>query len=289
MILSTSVILLSAAGCRSWIMEDRTACPTFVFIDTDITGAAVPEEADVHVDIHDKAYHNTYVKDTVTAFRLKDAGYYAEVPKQEYLNVEGLAGFNGLVRDGDRWTIPEGSNGAPYYWFKSMVPGAGEQTYVHARFTKEYSKFNIQFIFDVVEFPYAVTVSANTNGIDISTGEPTQGRFIYEAREGARTGQYSFIVPRQRDNTLRIKLHRRSENTPLPAPGVMPMTDVSGGEDPAQMIGDLYLWEYLRQIEGFSWEMENLVDVNIEINYVLLTVSVAVEEWDSVETFAFRM
>ena len=271
--------LLSATGCRQWILEDRMDCPTFVFISIDPEGAPLPPEYDVHLDIHDKLYKETFLRDTVTAVKLTDTGYYAEIGKQEFINIEGLAGFNTLSRDGENWTIPFGENGVPYYWFKTSTEATEEQTHVKARFTKEYSRINVQFVIEGMVFPYDLVVKGNTCGMDISTGAPLAGPFEYAAPEGSRPGSFSFIAPRQKDNLLRMELHRKADITKA-GPTV---------EDPAERIDDIYLWSILKNIAGFSWDMENLIDIDIEINYVYSTVTIAIADWDSVETYEYNM
>lgn len=254
-------------------------CPTFVFISIDPDGYPIPSDADVHLDIHDKHYSKTFLRDTVTAVHLIENGYYAEIGKQEFINIEGLAGFVGLDRDGEEWTIPEGKDGVPYFRFKTFAEATEEQTHVKAYFTKEYSRISVQFVIEGMEFPYNLTVKGNTCGVDLSTGDPLQGAFSYEVPEGRRPGAYSFIVPRQKDNSLRLELHKKHDDTKV---GM-------AEENPAERIDDIYLWELLKNIQGFSWDMENLIDIDIEINYVYSTVTISVDEWDSVETYEYNM
>ena len=282
LLLLVAVLSLSGStGCRQLILENRMDCPTFVFISIDPEGYPLPQDLDVHLDIHDKLYSTTLLRDTVTAVHLTENGYYAEIGKQEFINVEGIAGFNGLMRNGEEWIIPDGEDGAPYYRFKTSATATDEQTHVKARFTKEFSRINIQFVIEGMEFPYNLIAKGNTYGLDLSTGDPLKGTYTYDVPEGRRPGSYSFIVPRQKDNSLRLELHRKDD---YGSTKVGPTND-----DPAERIDDIYMWDLLKKIDGFSWDMENLIDIDIEINYVYSTVTIAVDDWDSVETYEFNM
>ena len=51
----------------------------------------------------------------------------------------------------------------------------------------------------------------------------------------------------------------------------------------------LFVLGIAASISPVAFTMENLIDIDIEINYVYSTVTIAVDDWDSVETYEFNM
>ena len=49
-------------------------------------------------------------------------------------------------------------------------------------------------------------------------------------------------------------------------------------EDPQDTI---LLWNLLKQVEGFSWELKNLPDITVEIDYIRSEVTLSITDWQT--------
>ena len=136
--------------------------------------------------------------------------------------------------------------------------------------TKEFSRVLVRFKSEDGVFPYSVIVSGNTCGIDLVTGRPLEGDFRFVPIEST-PGVFLFTVPRQADYSLSLELWAGADSK-------------VGKEG---HVDDLILWNALQNIDGFSWSMENLPDLTVEIDYVKASVTVLVNDWDLSSTINY--
>lgn len=255
-------LLLFAQSC-SLVLEDRHECPAFVFFSRE--GESEPGDYDkVLVKVMDGDTMEELSSDEPLLETLCSDNYSIAIPKREEILSCGVTGMRVGTFDGNLLVIPAGNQGDPVYRFFKSGPLEGEEFRVPVRFTKEFSRIEVQFRSDDGEFPYNVVVTGNTCGIDISSGMPVPGAFRYSPPQTEK-GVFRFRVPRQGDYTLSLELWT--------AP------DAKSGKA-EENVDNLVLWNALQGIKGFSWAMENLPDLTVVIDYVKSSVSVLVNDWD---------
>ena len=255
-------LLLAAVSC-SLVLEDRQDCPAFVFFSRE--DDSEPGDLDkVLVKVMDGETMEELSSDDPLLEQLCSDSYSIAIPKREEILSCGVTGIRVGALEGTLMEIPVGNQGDPVFRFCKSGPLEGEEFRVPVKFTKDFSRIEVQFRSDDEEFPYNVVVTGNTCGIDIASGMPVQGAFRYTPPQ-AEKGVFRFRVPRQGDYTLTLELW----TAPDPK---------SGLEE--EHVDDLVLWNALQNIKGFSWALENLPDLTVMIDYVKSSVSVLVNDWD---------
>lgn len=258
---------LSLVSCRKWVLEDRTACPSFLFFDITNADSFGP---------YDKVYTNVYAhprgqfideaESTVNGINDKDL--YFTVRSTEYVKGYGLMGYEALMRDGETYTLPLGENYPALFRYTYEDVVKEESFVVPVEFVKDYAKVTVEFVgyqtFTVTggKFPFDVVVKGNTNGINAMTGIPVRG--AYEVRPEEQTeGLYEFNLPRQADSQLIMEIYGR------PA-----FPELEGHER------TFNLYDILYEQGGVTWREKNLPDIRIVIDYQETTVAVFVTPWD---------
>lgn len=255
-------LLLTAAQSCSLVLEDRSGCPAFVFFKRE--DDAREEDFDkVWVKVLDGKTMELLSSDEPLLEKLCSESYSLSIPKREEILSCGVTGIRTQQLSGNRLTIPQGNQGDPVYRFCRKGALEGEQFVVPVRFTKEFSRVEVQFRSQKDDFPYEVVVTGNTSGIDVATGMPLPGAFRYSPPQTDK-GVFRFRVPRQGDYTLSLEL----------------WTSPDSKADTPEMVDDVVLWNTLQNIKDFSWAMESLPDLTIVIDYVNASVSVNVNDWD---------
>ena len=259
---------LTCASCRSLVLEDRRDCPAFIFFNR-------PDDCPVG----NKEIVDIMVMDAVTMEELaSDKPLMREIGEDYFLSIEkrpeivtvGVAGIRMGVINGTRLELPDGCQGDPIYLYSQKEPLVDESALVTLNMTKEFSRVLVRFKSEDGTFPYKVVVTANTCGIDLVTGRPVEGAFRFVPIEST-PGVFLFTVPRQADYSLSLELWSDSESKVG-----------SGGH-----VDDLLLWNALQNINGFSWAMESLPDLTVEIDYVNASVTVLVNDWNISSTFNY--
>ncbi|MCR5408836.1 MAG: hypothetical protein K6E61_07030 [Bacteroidales bacterium] len=256
-------LLLVASPSCSLVLEDRQECPAYVFFHRDQDSD--PGDFDrVIVKVMDGETMEELYADDLLLEKLCSESYSIAIPKRKELLSCGVSGARVSSLDGNCLVLPPGYQGDPVYRFIKKDRLVGEEFHVPVRFTKEFSRVQVIFKSDDGVFPYDVVVTGNTCGMDIATGMPIEGVFRYKPPE-TEPGIYRFTVPRQCDYSLSLELWT--------AP------DAKSGQE-EQHVDDVVLWNALQNIKGFSWAMESLPDLTIEIDYVKASVTVLVSDWD---------
>ena len=201
---------------------------------------------------------------------LDNRDYYLTIRKRPEVVSVGVAGVRMSSLNGTRLELPVGNQGDPIYRFSKREPLNDEIVHVPLKMTKEFSRVLVRFKSEDGEFPYSVVVSGNTGGIDLVTGRPIIGDFRFVPIEST-PGVFLFTVPRQADYSLALELWA--------GPG-----SKVGKEG---HVDDLILWNALQNIQGFSWAMESLPDLTVEIDYVKASVTVLVNDWDLSSTINY--
>jgi len=272
-IMAIAFVPAAICACQSLIREDRSDCPaTLLFEFTDDQGLGDAEL--MYLEAFPVLGPETKVTDTTTVGAMAGKSYTLQVRRSDAVSIYGLACFgrSHIVREG-RWVVDPGQDGDRLYRFGAQVSGMEESAIVPVELTKEHSYIRVKFKqYDMQKeqgrFPFTVVVAANTCGIDLYSGAPVPGTFQFFPEEKL-AGEFEFTVPRQADQSLTLELW-----------------DKSGGEAP---LDSIVLWTLLKQVEGFSWDMKNLPDLYVEIDYVRSEVTLSISDWQTVTSIHYAI
>lgn len=253
--------MMLACSCHGLVFEDRSGCPSFVFFRVeDPNGVPVTEE--LRLEIRETSGMEMLASDIVPLGRMEDRDYFLEVRKCEAISATGTAGISKAVCAGRMCTVAPGTQWDPVYRFSWTSSAMGGETFVPVRMKKEYSKICVRFSSPEGIFPYTVAASANTCGMDLVSGVPLKGPYSCSPAE-EEPGVFRFTVPRQADRSLALQLTAK--------PGV----SIEYGP-----VDQIVLWNALEKINGFNWELENLPDIDIDIDYARSQMTVIVNDWE---------
>jgi hypothetical protein len=265
-------IVLTAVGllmisCQSLIWENRMDCPSLLRFDIE-NANAFDGVNPVLVEAYSQAEETLLTADTTIVNNIQDQSFSLKVKKSDAVMGYGVMGFEGARREGHfRWVVDQGADFVPLYRFAyEKVSTWEESVLVPVEFVKDFTRVTVRFTdYDRLgnagdRFPFRLCVTANTAGIDVSTGIPVKGDFRYEPLE-EDAGTFRFIVPRQADHSLTLDLNGISE---------------TGQES------SFNLWTLLQAQTDFSWEAKNLADVYIEFDYTKALFNISVAGWDQV-------
>lgn len=249
-------------------MENRTECPSYLFFNIR-NGDEFAYYEDVFVKAMD-VYTREYVSgDTTTVEHIQGHSFYLPVRKQQTVAGYGVLGYKGSHCEGEsKWVTNEGQNGAPLYRFDYQAYCDGEYTEASVELTKEHMNVTVRFLdFDSFVgaggiFPFYIVIRGGTRGIDAMSGIPVRGSFLYQPEEET-AGLFRFTVPRQGDHALFMDLYAKD-----------------GAYIEEGLIHTFDLWDLLRRKDDFSWEMKNLPDVYIELNYRESGIRIQLTDWD---------
>ena len=261
------LLTVSLSSCKSLILENRKGCPAWLYIDLE-ENQEIEGKSSVKIAVRDGRTSEVIAADTPRIEDLDPDRYSLEIHKTESVVVSGVTGVIRSKEEGSprTLTIPSGQQGDPLYLFSTEVPAMADELIVPAKLRKEYSRITFRFSLEEGTFPYRVSVTGNTAGTDIVSGKPVEGPFRYEMEEQS-PGVFSCIVPRQKDLMLALEL--------IPKEG---LTAIEG------FSGILLLWEYLERLEGFSWNLENLPDISLDIDFFHLNITVSINDWNIAQT-----
>ncbi len=255
-VLPLCLALVAASGCRGLVLEDRSDCPLFLFYDLVDRGGL--EDGDpVVLSVWDASDRSPLAFRAASVGDLADKGFFLTLRKRPEVTAAGVCGLPSGTPDGvDVVSIPFGEEGYPLRRFSASTPGLREEATVPVLIRKDYSRVTVRFLTEDGVFPYSVFAKGSTAGLDLLTGKPIEGPFHCEPRETA-PGEYVFIAPRQGDGALTLELF-----------------DGTG-----EHADDLILEDWLSRMEGFSWDLPSLPDIEVRIDFVRAEVIVTVNDW----------
>ena len=256
--------LLPLPSCSTLVREDRMECPSqlnFRLVNPEL----VPPAGEVQIIARGEHMLQPLAWGSTTLPALADGSFRLQVPKLPEVAVYGGLGLlNGHEKEG-AWVVDAGQDGDPLFRFCSRLPTLDETALVPVEFTKEYCRITVWIVPSGEpgdECPVQLTARAHTSGIDLESGRPVPGIYRFSPEERA-PGLFSFTVPRQADQSLTLEL--------TPKPG--------GGTQVPDHLGDIVLWPYLCRSDGFSWELRNLPDADIELDIWQSVVHVSLTDW----------
>jgi len=271
--LGTAILLLIGLfSCKAIVLEDRMACPAMLYIDRE-DGQAIEGDASVLLAVRDSHTSEVIAADNPRLEDLEPDRYSLEIHKSPGIIVSGVIGAKRSRGEGGArtLTIPSGLEGDPLYIFTASSPALDDELIVPAKLRKEHCRMTFRFCLEEGGFPYRLAVIGNASGIDLMSGKPVEGPFRFEPEE-EKPGIFHCIVPRQADRLLALEL-----------------TPKEGLNAHEGFAGTLLLWEYLQRLEGFSWEIENLPDITLDIDFFHLSITVAVNDWNIAQTVSLSI
>lgn len=255
--------LLPLPSCSTLVREDRMECPSqlnFRLVNPEL----VPPGGEVQIIARGEHTLQPLAWGCTTLPALADGSFRLQVPKlPEVVVYGGLGLLNGHEKEG-AWVVDAGQDGDPLFRFCSRLPTLDETTLVPVEFTKEYCRITVWIVprEDAAgDCPVSLTARSHTSGIDLGSGEPVEGIYRYSPEERA-PGLYTFTVPRQADESLTLELKPKPGETQLP-----------------EAMGEILLWPYLCRSDGFSWQLKNLPDADIELDIWRSVVHVSLTDW----------
>ena len=259
--------LLLLSSCRSLVLEDRTACPSFLYFN--VTNSILFEDfQNVFVSAFSYPDKTFMSCDTTVLSNIQDKSFYLEVKKSDAVVGHGAMGFEELIlKDGSKWVVDEGSNYAPLYRFDYKAPARSESAVIPVEMVKDHSKVTVEFVnidsFTTSSgtFPFYIVIKGNTCGVDGFDGKPIRGDYVYEPEE-EKVGVFNFIVPRQFDRALIMELYAK------------PGEYIEEG-----LIRTFALWDFFKEY-GMSWDAKNLADLYVKIDFVESHYEVKVMPWE---------
>lgn len=271
-IAAACIAIPCALSCRGLILENRLACPEFVFFDVkDVRD--LESAASIRLNIRDRSSGDILGEDRPLIEDISPDDYHIAIRKTKEITVTGVAGLR-MSGDYDNLSaigVPTGYQGDPIYRFVVDTLGLQDEIHIPVVMLKDHSKIKVRFRSDDGTFPYRIVVKGNTAGTDLLTGQPIRGRFRYEPPEN-EPGVFEFIVPRQIDYLLALEIWAK--------PG---MTHEEGYLD------DFILWSVLQKIKGFDWDLVNLPDISVEIDFARSSVTLCVNDWEIAETISYTI
>lgn len=267
-----AVVTALLPSCRSLVLEDRLDCPRFLFFNAQ-NAEAFEEYESVYVTVFNHPGGYFIDRDTTRLKAIQNYEFYFTLRHELAVKGYGMLGFNAetVDPDGVTWRIAPGKDSDPLFRFAYQAPTQEESFIVPVEFVKDHSKVDVQFVgietFEDAggQFPFTISVTGNTCGIDALTGVPVRGPFEYAPKED-RIGHFSFVLPRQADNALRMEIYGKPD-----------VYDREG------LIDSFDFSKILVEQGGITWEEKNLPDLQITIDYQELKVSVTVIEWEEQE------
>jgi len=254
------------------VLEDRMVCPAMLYIDRE-DQQILEGKSSVLLAVRDSYTSEVIAADNPHLEDLAPDRYSLEIHKSPGITVSGVIGAmkSGGTPGARILTIPSGLEGDPLYIFTASVPALEDELTVPVKLRKEYSRITFRFCLEDGIFPYRLAVVGNTSGIDLMDGKPVEGPFRFEPEEEL-PGIFSCIVPRQADLQL-----------------VLELTPKEGLNAQEGFAGTLLLWDYLHRLDGFDWNLENLPDITVDIDFFHLSITVSVNDWNIAQTISLSI
>lgn len=245
-----------ASSCS--IKEDRTPCPCWLDI-------FLPDSNTSTVGI------SLWQGDQ--QLLTEDVEYTRFVP---FLEKEVKRGFNrlsaferkgNLKMNGTCVKIETGHQCDSLYAYSDIVDCTGEFAIDTIVFHKQFATLSLQIVnAEEITYPYTLSVRGNVNGTDLTTLSPINGKFLYEpSLDENCTG--TCRLPRQKDSSLALD-----------------MCKIEGGS----LVDTIPLGDLIEKT-GYDWNLADLDDITIIIDFAKAEIVVSVNEWQSEYTYEIEI
>lgn len=261
-----SVQLAALLACSCSIKEDRTLCPCTLNLDYTLIRAD-----DRIADVENNIMYLGIPSQTCSQIRIGDypQGQSMVIARKDAF-LSCYLGYSPERISSGRLFIPEGEDGDAFFSYHEelFIGPDTEDVYVTPRLCNECTKIVVCFVDnDSASEEYSLMAKSSTNGLDLSTGRPTAGKFTCNmpSFDGK---SFSFNMPRQGSRDIVI--------------------DVLSARD-SGFLYDIKLYEELDRA-SYDWNAESLpplVVINIERQNVIIDVKII--DWDEAVYFNYYM
>lgn len=258
------ILTFLPASCGKLVFENRSECPSVLYLKA-VNVWDVPQGSPVYYEAltPDRSVVLDQHTEDISAFL--DGTATVRVSVSQNVIVCGAAcSDDRIVRSGTQWMALTGNDWPELWRFSTSVPAFIDTEVENIRFMKEYMEVTVHLVNgweepDLPVHDYELVVSSSTAGIDIRSGFPVKGDYYYKPR--LKDASFVFRVPRQGDRTLQFVI------TPFDERG-------HRYEDRSVRV---VLWGSLQYVHGFSWEADDLPDLDVEYDCVNGSVGVFVD------------
>lgn len=240
----TSLFLLT--GCT--VVEDRRPCPCLLTLDFSGTDTELISDVDVLLIGDSGVIHRAFLDADVFM-----PEYRITVPREEmFLNVYCYK--DDYLSDADGLHISHGSDCPRVYMHSSQIHAYNEIATDTVVMHKNHCVMDI-VMEEYGEFKYGLCLKGNVCGYG-RDGRPLEGDFEFRPETVAHN-RFQVVLPRQMDSSLILEI-----------------------DDGTGVVKRFALGEYLAS-GGYDWNMEDLQDVEVYIDWRMTVISVFVKDWDA--------
>lgn len=236
--------------CSCSVKERRCDCPGWLQLD--MSGLDRERFPQVNVNV---LSDGGFRFNELVPFGGYKSDYIIEVPREKIdvcvCTVENIQ-QPGVV-------IPLGGDCPEVYLWGDSLEYTSELRKDTVALHKSFSMLSIKMLRDDGSLPYSLIMEGDVCGFD-RAGRPLSGDFKVSARPDD-DGLCRVRVPRQKDASLVLKV-----------------------DDSGKVARTFALGEYIAS-SGFDWNIPDLEDIDVTINFSLMSVSVVVGDWTTTVTF----
>jgi len=232
-----------SVGCS--VLEDRLLCPCALTLSFEKVNYADFEDVDVAVTSVDNFLFNK----TINLYDYAD-GLVINVPKAEVkVNVVSCRDEAEKYLNSGAMKIPYGSQCPQVYMYGNTLDTRCETLADTVCLHRNFCRISIEIVStDFTDGSTMIGLEGTVDGYS-ADGSISEGPFLAET---IISRQCSFLVPRQKDDSLMMKIRQGSV-----------------------LLRIFPIGEYIVQ-SGYEWSMEDLEDVSIILNYAAMTLNVSV-------------
>jgi len=263
-IISFLLLILCTLLSSCSIKEDRSGCPCYLTVDlSQVLNASLTPPSWWDRDLRIALLQDgTTIRESRVPYEEAQPEYVYQVPKGSVW-VTGVLGLDaGLMTDGVV-RYPEGQESDCLYVSSRLVPCEGEEARCVLEMYKQFSRIEI---LGLESFDYRMVVTAGCSGLDLRTREALEGRFRFPIR-CEEDGSCHFRLPRQQSDDLMILLLDKQDG---------------------HLDNSIPLGRFLTDI-GYDWNAASLSDVTVRVDFVTLSVSITISDWDRTVEFPFTV
>lgn len=260
----TALAAVSLSSCS--VKEPRENAPTIVTLNLDkFADLKVSDKARVSV------FSGRKSNKTGDVLLSECIGIGHKVLVEKTLNIFSCAvGFEGMEMKADSiWCLP-GREWCPL-WRDGFSEEIREDImYFTMTPHKEYCTiyFEIVGLEPSERYPYDIRVKASSNGVRLHDACPIAGTFTaYASRPDLAVNMMSVRVPRQADYGLTMELIERKADNP---------EKIYNPKD----VKKVYNLGKIMETFGYSWNLTDLEDFKLMVDFAQATIVAGIEEWD---------
>lgn len=259
--------VLAVTSCS--VKEPRWNSPSLVTLDLDrFEALKVSDKAEVTVfsGRRSNRTENVYLPECV--------GIGHKMLVEKTMNTFSCAvGYEGMETKADSIYCLPGKQWCPL-WRDGFTENISEDLY---RFSFEPHKEYCTVRFEIVgikpneRYPFDILVKASYNGVRLHDAQPIEGRFsAFASRPDLATNVMTVRVPRQLGYGMTMELIQRTPDNP------------ERTYDPEDVM-KVYNLGKIMEAYGYSWNLSDLEDFTLMVDFSQATILVGIEEWDESE------